>query len=45
VDDNASTVRVVAGLREQLQQSRQQQERLKEALTRVLSLIDDLEKS
>ncbi len=40
--DNSSTQTVLAELRQQLEQSRQQQERLKEALTRVLSLIDDL---
>jgi hypothetical protein len=36
------TQKVLAELRGQLATSRQQQERLKEALTRVLSLIDAL---
>jgi hypothetical protein len=44
VSDAASAHRTLVELREQLEQSRQQQERLKEALTRVLSLIDDVER-
>jgi uncharacterized protein (DUF342 family) len=44
VSDAASVQRTLVELREQLEQSRQQQERLKEALTRVLSLIDDVER-
>ena len=38
--DDDSTQRLVAELESQLQQSRQQQTRLRDALTRVLSLID-----
>jgi hypothetical protein len=44
VSDDASVQRTLVELREQLEQSRQQQERLKEAMTRVLSLIDDVER-
>ena len=39
--DDAATPHIVADLRTQLGQSRQQEERLKQALTRVLKLIDD----
>jgi hypothetical protein len=43
VSDNDSSSQVLAELQQQLLQSRQQHERLKDALTRVLSLIDALE--
>ena len=39
--DEAVTQQIVAQLHIELQQSRQQEERLKVALTRVLRLIDD----
>ena len=39
--DVATTPETLAQLHGQLQQSRQQEERLKVALTRVLKLIDD----
>lgn len=44
MSDAASAHQTLVELRAQLEQSRQQQERLKEALTRVLSLIDDFER-
>ena len=39
--DDAATDQIVPRLHAQLQESRQQEERLKEALTRVLRLVDD----
>jgi hypothetical protein len=39
--DDARTQQAVAQLQDQLQRSRQQEARLKQALTRVLRLIDD----
>ena len=39
--DDLATHQIVAQLGDQLRQSRLQEERLKEALTRVLRLIDD----
>ena len=39
--DDSATRAIVTELHGQLQQSRQQEERLKVALTRVLKLIDD----
>ena len=41
-EDDAAP-RLLAELRAQLEESRQQEERLKDALTRVLSLMDDAE--
>ena len=40
--DDGSTPPILAELRAQLEESRQQEERLKDTLTRVLSLMDDL---
>ena len=40
VADDDSKQQILAALRDQLVQSRQQQKRLREALTRVLSLLD-----
>jgi hypothetical protein len=45
VNDDDANDRIVADLRAQLQESRQQQQRLKDVLTRVLKLIDDDEKA
>jgi hypothetical protein len=41
MDDDDATRRIADGLRAQLQQSRQQEERLERALTRVLELVDE----
>jgi hypothetical protein len=41
VNDDDSNQRVLADLHAQLQESRLQQQRLKDVLTRVLKLIDD----
>ena len=39
--DGATTKSIVTQLHAQLQQSREQEERLKQALTRVLKLVDE----
>jgi hypothetical protein len=44
VADSDPTEAMLADLRAQLQQSRQQQKRLSEALTRVLSLVEQAER-
>ena len=41
MNDDEATPRIVADLAAQLQDSRRQEQRLKDALTRVLKLIDD----
>jgi hypothetical protein len=41
MDDDDVTRRVIADLTVQLHESRRQEQRLKDALTRVLKLIDD----
>jgi hypothetical protein len=41
VNDHDANDRIVADLHAQLQESRQQQQRLKDVLTRALKLIDD----
>lgn len=40
--DDESTQQILAALRDQLKQSRQQQTRLRDALTRVLGLLDEV---
>jgi hypothetical protein len=40
VADDETTQRILASLTEQLDQSRQQQTRLRDALTRVLDLVE-----
>ena len=42
--DDESNQRLIAVLNEQLQQSRQQQTRIRDALTRVLSLVEQAER-
>jgi septal ring factor EnvC (AmiA/AmiB activator) len=45
VNDDDANERIVADLHARLQESQQQQRRLKDVLTRVLKLIDDGERA